>query len=58
MVTFSSSFVFDISLETGITISQSRRHIRTDAKTYTKKQPNKINLTLYTHTIYTELLSN
>ena len=34
---FSSSFVFDMSFETGITMSQSRRHIRTVTNTWHKK---------------------
>lgn len=35
MLTFSSSFVFDNNFETGITMSQSSRQIRTEAKTWT-----------------------
>lgn len=37
-LTFSSSFVFDNNFETGITMSQSSKHIRTEAKTWTKKR--------------------
>lgn len=40
---FSSSFVFDMSFETGITMSQSRRHIRTVTNTWHKKVRQKQN---------------
>ena len=45
---FSSSFVFDMSFETGITMSQSRRHIRTVINTWHKKVRQKNNKLLQT----------